>query len=141
MIVIHRSQVLDIQSMLQLLQGVAERAVLGRVTYMMGCVRGNANSECQCDGCWPSVVAEVPGVGRPSGAPDQGRPHNADGKFGRVVAADQDLCHALREEVCIGRPGAFQVLLHLRGSRDSAQRQCSAAVTLSIAQRTLEGRS
>ena len=49
-----------------------------------------------------------------------------------MVAADQDLCHALREEVCIGRPGAFQVLLHLCGSRDRAQRQRSEALKLSI---------
>ena len=48
-----------------------------------------------------------------------------------MVAADQDLCHAFGEEVGVGRPGAFQVLLHLCGSRYSAQRQCTEALKLS----------
>ena len=91
------------------------------MTYMVGGVCGDAHSKGQRDSCRPSVVAEVPRVGRPGGAPDQGRPHNADGEPGRVVAANQDLCHALGEEVGVGRPGALQVLLHLCGSRDSAQ--------------------
>ena len=100
------------------------------MTHMVGGVCGDAHSKGQRNSCWPSIVAKVPRVGRPGGAPNQGRPHNADWEPGRVVAADQNLCHALSEEVGVGRPGLLQVPLHLRGSRDSAQRQRSEAPKL-----------
>ena len=110
--------------MLQQLQDTVQQSkVLGQVTYMMGGVCSDAHSKGQCDSCGPSIVAEVSGVGRPCCAPDQRRPHDADRESGRVIATDEDLCHAFGEEIGVGRPGLLQVLLHLHVGRDSAQRQ------------------
>lgn len=88
----------------------------------MGGVGGNANGKCQPDSCWPGIVAKVAGMGRPSGAPHQGRPHNGHREPGRVVAAYQNLCHAFGEEVCIWGAGLLQVLLDLHTTQRSQER-------------------
>lgn len=83
---------------------------------MMGGIRGNAHCERQPHSCWPGIVAKVAWVRRPSGAPHQGRPHDGHRKIGRVVAADEDLCHAFGEEVRIWGARLLKVLLDLHAN-------------------------
>ena len=79
----------------------------------MGGEGGDAERESERDGGWAGIVAKVAGVGGPRGAADERRAHDGNGERHRMTRRDQNLRHALGEEVGVRHVGGLQALRHL----------------------------
>lgn len=83
-------------------------------------VRGegcDSQSEGQGDGSGAGVIAKIAWVGVARGAAHQGGAHDADGERRAMEAVQENLGHALGQEVGVGDPCLVQHKLHLFGTR------------------------